>query len=88
MAKKPIQRKVSIPENSLINQKVVDGLNELFNFVSPNELRKNIDYIHSHFLIHMNVEIPPENFRSLAEDLFFLKTFLDQAADEINNKNN
>jgi hypothetical protein len=86
MAKKQIQAKVSIPENSLINQKIINDLDELFSFASPHDLRKSIDYIQSHFLIHMNAETPPEKFRNLAEDLFFLKTFLDQASDEMNSK--
>jgi hypothetical protein len=85
MAKK--QTQVSLPENSLINQKIINDLDDLFSIASPNDLRKSIDYIQSCFLIHTNPDALPGNFKNLAEDFFFLKTFLDQAADEINNKN-
>jgi hypothetical protein len=45
------------------------------------ELRKSIDYIYSQYLINLDLKVPPVNFTGLAEDIFFLKTFLDQTSE-------
>lgn len=76
------RRKVWIPQNSRLNKKLVKELDELFEYVPPERLSRNLRNLLLSHLEHE--EGRPLYFEDLIIDLYFLFQFLDMAADELN----
>lgn len=55
--------------------------NELFEFTSPNSIKRSIHYVLFHYLSQSDL-ILPDNFASIIQDFYFLINFL-QDAEEV-----
>ena len=74
---------ILLSENSIVNGEIIHELDKLFEFTPPQELRKSLHYIFSSFLIHTPKDLYPVNFQKIAEDIYFLQSFLDKVIDEV-----
>jgi hypothetical protein len=56
----------------------MEELELLFQFVPPQQLRKRITEIWFHYLMHTETHALPADFSEMAEDLYFLISFLEK----------
>jgi hypothetical protein len=65
-------------EKSINKKTVHKDLEELFEYVPPDQLRRSIREIFSRYLQTVNNDTDLEKFKSLAEDFYFLDKFLEK----------
>jgi hypothetical protein len=77
------ERMIILPEDTVISQEVIKEVDELFRFTSPTHLRKSINVLFLSYLMNVEPEMYPDNFRNIAEDIFFLQSFLDNVVEHL-----
>jgi hypothetical protein len=70
-------RQITLLPNSCLTQEIIDGLDELFNTVPPQQLKQDILEIFLLFLAHD--PDTPGSFKNIASDYYLLFQFLDKA---------
>lgn len=60
-------------------KKTIDELEEMFQFVKPQKLSKQVNYLLLEYLQKTPARDLPDNFNKTAEELHFLIRFLDLA---------
>lgn len=61
-----------------MDEKIIDELETLFGFVPPDRLREQITMIYFQYLQGEAIKVETEeNFKALAEDVYFLIRFLE-----------
>jgi hypothetical protein len=72
------KRTITLRQDSPINQKIIDQLEELFELASPKTLIKSINYVFFQYLYYGNQEGFPREFKYIAEDIYLLNKFLEE----------
>lgn len=73
---------VTIPENSRINDKIVDHLNDLITYSEPRDFRNRILHVYLQYVIHKFEELPID-FQEIALDFNFLIDFFNRIDTEL-----
>ncbi len=73
---------VTIPENSRINDKIVDHLNDLITYSEPQDFRNRILHVYLQYIIHKLEELPMD-FQEIALDFNFLIDFFNRIDTEL-----
>jgi hypothetical protein len=74
-------RNIYLPEHSLLTEKVIEQLDELFQSVEPSRLRRSLyEMFFSHL---MHADIHHRDLKEIAEDFYFLFEFLEVAEEEM-----
>ncbi len=60
-----------------MDKKVMESLEELFEFADPDSLRRSLNHVFFNFLLN-NKDALPEDFDTITEDFYFLINFLDK----------
>lgn len=84
--KKPfkIKRKrktIVLREDSLLNQKIIDHLEDLFLLASPRTLLKSISYVFFQYLYYAEADGYPSHFKRISEDFYFLHHFFAECSE-------
>ena len=69
------------------DKQIPKELDELFLFAPPNQLRQSITQVFFSFLTNSKTDLP-NNFEQVAEDIYFLLNFLEQADKNKEDKDN
>jgi hypothetical protein len=79
------QSVIILPKYTKLTEEIIRKFDNLLNFASPDELRRNVTEIYHSYVINEH-EILPDNFEKMATNLYFLIDFLDDADKELNPK--
>lgn len=75
------RRKVKLPKDSKLNQKLIAAFNNFVDYVSAKRLNRAM---RNHFINHLQCEADrSEDFYDFATDLYFLFQLLDVLSDEL-----
>ena len=77
-----VQRTFTLPKTSKITEEVVQQLDHLLDFSSPEEYRNTLIEIYHVYMIHEYHSLPYE-FERMASHLYFLTNFLRRAGEEM-----
>ncbi|MBX9852406.1 MAG: hypothetical protein K2X86_11695 [Cytophagaceae bacterium] len=83
---KPRRKKVTLREDTQLNQKIIDELEELFMMASPKTLMKSVNYIFYQYLFYADVDGYPSEFKHISEDFYFLQKFFAECSERFNEK--
>jgi hypothetical protein len=70
---------VRLPENSSINDKIIEELDDLFLMTPPSILRKSLTEIFFSYLCNTKSEDYKPELNKIASDFYFLIKFLEEA---------
>jgi hypothetical protein len=79
------KKTITLREDSQLNQKMIDELEELFLLASPKTLMKSLNYVFFQYLYYGHKEGFPPDFKYIAEDFYLLNKWLEECEDEKNN---
>ena len=54
----------------------------LFEFASPESLRKSLNSLLMDYLMNLDERIIPENFKTVVSDMYYLQDFIDKSDSE------
>jgi hypothetical protein len=74
-------RKVKLPAGSYINKTLLNELDSLLGFVSPEELSRHLRQVFMVYVHHEHELLPPD-FDRMTDNFYFLFEFLDAAERE------
>lgn len=77
------KKKIKLPKDSVLNQKIVEELDKLFRLASPKTLLKSANYVFFMYLYYAKAEGYPSNFNYISEDFYFLQNFFVEVNEEI-----
>lgn len=80
-----MQKTIDLPENSKLNNEIIEQLDNLISFSPPSALRKSLLRVYLPFLIHEH-EALPMDFGDLASDMYMLVEFLTRVEEELNSR--
>jgi hypothetical protein len=78
------RKRITLRENTQLNQKIIDELEELFMFASPATLQKSVNYIFYQYLFFAEDVGGDTDFKHIAEDFYFLQRFFGEANEGFN----
>jgi len=82
---KPKRKKITLREETQLNQKIIDELEELFMMASPRTLMKSVNYIFYQYLFYADDNCSTE-FKYISEDFYFLQKFFAECSEGFNEK--
>jgi hypothetical protein len=74
--------KVKLSQNSILNEKVIQELDDLFNLTPPATLRQSLTEIFFSYLCNTKSEDHKPELKDIAADFYFLIKFLDEVEKE------
>jgi len=72
------RKKIKLPPDTRLNKRIIEELDNLLDFVPPEQLSKSIRDIFLCYLYHEKDSLPPD-FKDTVTNLQFLFGFLDEA---------
>ncbi len=66
---------IVLPPNSKLNAHIIEQLDQLFQYVPPNQIRDTIIELYNMYILHEHKELP-EDFHTTAENAYLLIEFL------------
>ena len=79
---KKMRKILDLPSDSVITAKIIQEVNNLFEYEYPCELKNSLLEIYMTYVINEH-EALPVNFSKIAWDIYFLVSFLTEAEREI-----
>lgn len=75
------KRTITISENAKVNQIIIDGLEDLFDFIPPQKLSRKLRLIFLSYM-HYESEMLPSDISDTIMELKLLMEFLDESSDQ------
>jgi len=79
------RKKVTLREDTQLNQKIIDELEELFMMASPSTLMKSVNFIFYQYLFYAD-DSHSKEFKYISEDFYFLQKFFAECSEGFNQK--
>jgi hypothetical protein len=77
-----VQRTVTLPKTSKLTEEVIQRLDDIFDYSSPEEYRETLIEVYQVYIMHEHQSLPQE-FEHMAAHLYFLINFFKKIGTEM-----
>ena len=78
-----VQRTITLPKTSKLTEEIIQQLDHILDFSSPEEYRNTLIEIYHIYICKEHESLPCE-FRAMADHMYFLVDFFRKASEEMN----